>query len=283
MRASYFAVIMIFAGSASSGSTTNLDFDNLEILPNSLGLDGGFPQENFTLSAQTDEYLSEEEGLLAAINRISSGQTGADTSVQSLTLSRSDGKTFNLESFDVGGFYTGNLTEYFASDADGNFLRSDSVRTIFDIVDLEATNRFGDTFRTSAIPARTEDLYGDQFGPFFRGARIEASNLDGDFTDLVSLTFRSNGFPNDPVECLPQNLVRVDPFFSLFGPCGSLDSDFRFETGTTALFFPRNDASYFSLRSITVTDEVAPVPLPATAPLIAMGLVALGWARGRRA
>lgn len=297
------ALAAAVAASSAEAGTIELDiYGHGFVQPTAnRGAQGLFPEEGFLLTATLEEGFFTEGGALANLGSVNDQVTGLTSDVQGLTLTRPPGRTFDLVSLEVPFFYAAWLALYdgvarsFGGSDPGRYV-SDAVYTLYDVVELTGIKADGSVVEGSFLPfdaervleLRPEDLppsgaiVGRAADPVFGPEEFGPG-----FVDIVALRLEA-GRPTDEDVCRPENLVRIDPRFVLSGLCSGVEfPDAPLSDITTMITDggSRNDYTFFHVDAITVAvpgGTVAPVPLPASLPLLAAGLLGLGWA-GRHA
>ena len=288
--------VLAAAASAAGAAPVTLDLSGPNgpvRSPDDSGLTGAFPGAPFALVAETGEFIP--EGELADVDRISTNVTGPDVSVQSLTITPTDGRPFDLLTLTIpGGYFSSLLTVEGSPGGSEASVQLDQITLAFQSVALTGVTAAGGTVSTTFVPAGpTSDLTDFFFENADPAFGPEAFG-DG-FENLTSLTFEAVvDFPGASIvgaACLPINLDRLSPEARAICPAATTTAPFGsvsvpappgspFETiDALADEFvgPRNDDAFYQVASVTV----APIPLPASLPLLLAGVGALAW-RARR-
>lgn len=275
-----------------------------------LGLTGIFPGTGFQYTAESADTF--DESAPADIEFINDSPTGVDEFTQELTISRADGASFDLEALDIPEFFSGFDVGYFGTEEvvdpeefdsfdffDQAEVTSNVSPLLFDLVRLSGVTTTGETVEASLLPY-------DGVGPldefFYTGENadpiFDAAAFAPELQDLVSLTFTTapSLVPSPATACLPENLSRADPAFGALAssceftavenaPGIGLFNPSEGELGTIAVDLQnnagRNDFFFYQLDAITV-DTMAPIPVPASLPLLAGGLGILAYGARRR-
>ena len=247
-----------------------------------------FTADTFDASTVLDPSITD---LVIDLSRINDSMTGPDNAASRLTVQRGDGAPFDLVSLTIPSFYIGGLVFYDGEVAGSDDARSvsDFVTPITDVIGLTGTTASGGTVTASFAPANA----GTGATGLFRGNYFfeNADPVFGPeafgpgFEDLISLTLAIGETDDGLDPCDPANLSRVDPRFALSPPCApdAADPPLANVTAFTDLsgaLGPRNDLFLFGVDAITV-DSPAPIPAPASLPLLAAGLGLLGLRRAR--
>ena len=264
--------------------------------PGGDGTTGFFAGTGFAFTAETfdeDTVLDPNiPGLMIDLSRINDSITGADNAASRLTLRRGDGAPFDLVSLTIPSFYIGGLIFYDGEVAGSDDAQpvSDFVTPITDVVGLAGTTASGDTVTASFAPANAgTGVVGTQFPQIFVFENTDPvfgpEAFGPGFEDLISLTLAIGEADDGLDPCDPFNLSRVDPRFALSPPCApdAADPPLTNVTAFTDLsgaLGPRNDTFLFGIDAITV-DSPAPIPAPASLPLLAAGLGLLALRRAR--
>lgn len=233
--------------------------DSDQVVPSDdFGLEGTFVGTGFVFEAEGGSGVPFQDGGDGAdLSEINDSFTGFTEQVQSLTITRADGQPFDLLSVEIPSTRSDAFAFYEGDLLDGGTLEEQITLFSEDIVGVSGVTAGGAEVSTAF------DLPVPEFG--------------SEFEDLVSLTFSVGGFPEP---CAPVNLARVDPRFALSTECGGdpdtdpFSSVFIFSDST------QNDALEYTLSAISL-DSPAPIPVPASLPLLAGALGALAW-RTRR-
>ena len=258
-------IIRVAAVASSVVAATSADARTIELdlygpgfvqLPVNDGLQALFPDEGFLLTGFSME--GPPFNSLYNLDAMNDGPTGLGEQIQQLTITRPPGRQFDLVSLDIDLSYSGWTASYTGLTNPSKSQRVvTSISPVFDYVELTGIKADGSTVESTFLP---EDGVG--FGP--------------GFTDLVGLQFGAIG-PGDADICRIENLVQIDPRFILSGLCSGttfpnapltdIRTDLSF-TGST------NDTVRYNLNSLTVRvdDAPAPIPLPASLPMLLAGL-----------
>lgn len=253
------------------------------------GLTGVFGDTGFEYSATSRENLDGED--FYDIERINDGPTGVDTTVDSLTIFRSNGAAFDLDALDIPVGYAIEAYEIVGTSSDPDVEDFASFDIASNVVTLTGETVAGGTVSTTFTPRRPGDGDVSDFGFWSPDDPIFGPETFGtEFTDLVSLTLAGT-VGGGPVElcsdvnlaALPDDAAEICDDLTLFGsvdaPEGSIYDSFSVEFAAGGF---RNDEALFALDGVTVTpSEVAPIPLPASLPLLA-GAIGLLARRARR-
>lgn len=269
--------------------------------------EGVFRGQGFEFTAETYEDIfpdGPDDDDALDISRVNETLTGFTNLASAVTIRRADGASFDLLSIEIPDFYVDDFFEYSGqvADSDDPFGESvdDFAARFVDLVGLEGVTASGETVSASFAPVNETTV---QAG-FFEASFVNPDPVFGPeafgpgFEDLVSLTYAIPGerFPDagftqidfalDPDPCAPENLARVDPRFALSPPCAPDATDPPLLDVTIFEGFElvgRNNFYEFEVGAITV-ETPAPIPVPASLPLLAGGLagLAIGARRRRR-
>lgn len=276
--------LALAAGAPSAAPVTLLPGTDQVVATDDFGLQGRFAGTGFAFDAETEEFLDpiSEGGEPAEIGSINDGLTGFTRAVQRLTISAPVGRAFDLLSLDIPLAYFGTLATYEGTAEDGEDVVN-FVFPLFESVVLSGVTTAGSVIEESFVPV-------DDAATFF--SSLFAENPDPTFgseafgpgfEDLVSLTFTAGGPSGLETVCDPANLANVDPRFALSEPCADAPGPLTgVEVELELVAGSRNDNAFYEVAAVTV--DVAPIPVPASLPLLlgGLGALALGARRGAR-
>lgn len=261
--------------------------------------EGVFRGQGFEFTAETYEDIfpagPDDDGAVN-ISRVNETLTGFTNLASAVTIRRTDGAPFDLLSIEIPDFYVDDFFEYSGRVAGSDESVDDFAARFVDLVGLEGVTASGETVSTSFAPVNETTVQEGFFAASFANPDpvFGPEAFGPGFEDLVSLTYAIPGerfgnstavdFALDPDPCDPQALSRVDRRFALSPPCAPEATappllDVSIFEGTELV--GRNDFYEFEVGAITV-ETPAPIPVPASLPLLAGGLAGLALATRRR-
>lgn len=271
-----------------------LDFGGIETFAaaNRTGfssIDATYAEDGFLVDLVSDDLTFLPGAGSLAIN--DGSVTGLGDHFASAVIRADGGALFSLDAFDVSFAYSGFVAEY---DSFGSTFLFQRIVAVGDDITLTGTKSDGSTVTASVSSAKNNPNVTNEFGlvPFGSPATFTAADFGADFTDLLSLEIAVGGQPS---AFDPRNLDRADPFFSAFADCGLTDCSFTAADGSdvfisTLIDGLRNDASLVEFDSFSLTvggssdgSMTVPLPAPASALLLALGLLGAVGRRGRPA